>query len=1046
MWIRLVVLLIALITSGSVCAFARVPSDTDAILRFASSTLQGWTVENEQTWRISLNPPFFSPQGVQPGYVVNSLEAGESNTGTLRSPVFTIRTPIQRFLIAGWDGTLNAQNDGDRNWVLLRSYPDGAILRRAHTPGSNTLTPVKWVTADLIGRQVYLEVIDGNPVIRPGGFAWIAFADYRQEDLPTAKPVERNDLYAVPIDEGAEMVLCRSIPFLAAMPERRGISRRQVEGHRETIPVYAQAETLYLLGMMNEGWDYGVAHWGEHPELREKRDDLLYVGASIGELLIHYEDGTSDRVPLVIGATAWFVAQWAHGPTHSVSVPIREPFASRPEYMRILRRALRLRESEEVATSDTRHAHYYLAIRPRPKRIEGITVIDNPDVRGRPLISAVTLVSAQPEANLKPFGRWRADADDLKPAFASYRVPNWIADLDALARALYTSTEDLPRRVPLLPFPEDADVARIRFLGGREADMLTNIWTANILQMMEKFESSTGFFRETGKDCPWYGGYSGIGTWAPVGVYAEGAYGRSSDHYATLVLRCAYDDARRTNYVDFCDRWLYFYRANRDPAQGPPNEPLDISRYPKDAPPHWAFVMNGPYSLPWPINEIDGNEEMEGHAATMVGRWVAWRMLGAPTEEWLTAPRPHVYGKSRWDSTRDAAEFVCWFMDYTGRDVIFSEGEVTGWGGGPHLPLCPPGMSRETDPEKIRRNYANADMYEPYATYTCMVALRCSAQIADALGERELASRWRAYADRLQAGMVRLLKVGDHNNLCWRVSPYSVLPSLQDSLVQAWFSIYLDGYDPGRWDSMMTSITRNTLRRQLSQRYGHAPVLAMGYGQGWLTHAALMLDEMDDAGKLLWNLAKYTYDKNMDYVDPQRGIDWRKWLWIIPEGTCILPNGMWYRIGDLSNGANQGPAMHALEACAGIDDTDPQHVRILPRAPSPLAGIEVENFPVLIPAEKGLQVARLRYSWRKGGTFTLSCDKPIPLLSVRLGPFASEEDARRWLQTNTLPSGAKTRLQASGHADGKPAWWVWFEEMHTVSQIQCSPDRRTKTR
>jgi hypothetical protein len=260
MWVRLVVLLIALITSGSVCAFVPVPSDTDAILRFASGTLQGWTVENEQTWRISLNPPFFSPQGVQPGYVVNSLEAGESNTGTLRSPVFTIRKPMQRFLIAGWDGTLNAQNDGDRNWVLLRSYPDGVILRRAHTPGRNTLTPVKWVTADLIGRQVYLEVIDGKPVIRPGGFAWIAFAAYRQEDVPVAKPVERNDLYAVPIDEGAEVVLCRSIPFLAAAPERRGTSRRQVEGTRETIPVHAQAETLYLLGMMNEGWDYGVAH------------------------------------------------------------------------------------------------------------------------------------------------------------------------------------------------------------------------------------------------------------------------------------------------------------------------------------------------------------------------------------------------------------------------------------------------------------------------------------------------------------------------------------------------------------------------------------------------------------------------------------------------------------------------------------------------------------------------------------------------------------------------------------------------------------------
>lgn len=199
-------------------------------------TWEGWAVERRETWRLSLNPPFFCPPGVQPGYVVNSLEAGEGDTGVLRSPVFAIRTPIQRFLIAGWDGTRNASNDGDRNWVLLRPYPDGAILRRAHT-------------------------------------------------------------------------------------------------------------------------------WKQYPHV--------------------YEDGTSDRIPLVIGATAWFVAQWAHGPPHSVSVPIREPFASRPEYMRVLRRALRLRESEAPASNDTRHPHYYLAIRPRPQRIEVIVVVDNPEVLDR---------------------------------------------------------------------------------------------------------------------------------------------------------------------------------------------------------------------------------------------------------------------------------------------------------------------------------------------------------------------------------------------------------------------------------------------------------------------------------------------------------------------------------------------------------------------------------------------------------------------------------------------------------------------------------------
>jgi hypothetical protein len=42
----------------------------------------------------------------------------------------------------------------------------------------------------------------------------------------------------------------------------------------------------------------------------------------------------------------------------------------------------------------------------------------------------------------------------------------------------------------------------------------------------------------------------------------------------------------------------------------------------------------------------------------------------------------------------------------------------------------------------------------------------------------------------------------------------------------------------------MTDITRNTLRRQISLPCGRAPVLAMGYGIGWLCKSALILDEL----------------------------------------------------------------------------------------------------------------------------------------------------------------------------------------------------------
>ncbi len=56
------------------------------------------------------------------------------------------------------------------------------------------------------------------------------------------------------------------------------------------------------------------------------------------------------------------------------------------------------------------------------------------------------------------------------------------------------------------------------------------------------------------------------------------------------------------------------------------------------------------------------------------------------------------------------------------------------------------------------------------------------------------------------------------------------------------------------------------------------------------------------------------------------------------------------------------------------------------------------------------------------------------VLSVRLGPFAQESDARRYLQSITLPAGASARLTISGHVDGNPAWWVWVEKLRNVSR------------
>lgn len=993
-------------------------------------TAEGWTLEPAETWLLEADPYSGVPR-------LSSLGNGEEGTGVARSAPFVIEGDMQRFRISGADGTATTTNSGDSVFVYLRSYPDGEILRTQRPPGTHFLTRVQWHTPELLGREVYLEVIDNNPKLHPGGFAWVGIADYKQETVfMTDDMAERDDLYGLRIDPEADRVSCRSIPFLYAPPNRRQGTTRVVDGARETIPVGTEAKALFLLGMVNGGWDAGLAHWGEHPELRTERPDQVYIGVELGSLEVHYASGTVDVIPLVVGQTMWFAAQWSFGPSHGQSEGVREPVASRPDIGALFERSMKLRENQLPATLDTQHAVFYLAVEPRPEPVERLVVVNNDQKRGRPDISGITLVTDNPGENAEPFGRLAVAAGDLEPVGRTDNADEWMdaADRDALADALYMSASDLPADPEPWPWQEGLEGARIEFLGGREAQMLTNVWNANMATIDEKFSPETGVFYESLENGPWYGGYSGIGTWSPVGVY-RAAFSRCTDHYATLALRLLHDEQRLTSFVDFMDDALYFYRDNRDPEKGPPNGHLDVENYPADAPPHWSFTVpaGGP---PWQINEIPGDEETDGHGATMVARWMAWRNLGAPDGDWLTAPREHVYGHSRYDSTRDAAEFICWLMDYTGMDVVYCEGETTGWAGGPHTPLIDGRVRDEKDPHRRRQYYANADMYEIYPSYVCWHGLLCSAEMAEAAGDMESAERWRAYASRLRAGMLRLLVQGEHGSRTWRQSPYSTYPSLQDSLVTAWFAFYRDGIDASRLPPDMVEITRNTLERQLSYPYGLAPVLAMGYGQGWLGKSALVLDEMDAAGELLVNIALYSYDKNMDYVDEERGIDWRRFMWLIPEGTNILPDGRWHRIGDLTNGANQGPSMHAMEIAAGVEDARPDDLRILPRTVEPLDGVRVTDHPVLLPAAEGLGRTLVAYEYhRPGGRFTLSADDVLPNLSVRMGPW-DEAEAMARAANASAPNGGTVRVERMGTYRGGPAYWVWFEGMRDVSSVE----------
>lgn len=94
---------------------------------------------------------------------------GESLTGILRSRAF--KTPDRlSFFVAGHDGPPERPAQ-KRNAVRLRDLRDQSVLVEAFAPRNDTAQKVEWDLAAFSGREVYLEVVDGDT---GGAFAWLA--------------------------------------------------------------------------------------------------------------------------------------------------------------------------------------------------------------------------------------------------------------------------------------------------------------------------------------------------------------------------------------------------------------------------------------------------------------------------------------------------------------------------------------------------------------------------------------------------------------------------------------------------------------------------------------------------------------------------------------------------------------------------------------------------------------------------------------------------------------------------------------------------------
>lgn len=285
---------------------------------------------------------------------LSSLGRGESGTGAIVSPAFSISADRITYTVCGHDGQGGGRNE---NFIALVDAKTNETLKRTTAPGSDLMQHRTWDVGELRGRPVRIEVHDGHA---GGAYAWIGIGtidagrplrvDFRKGMPKGWKAVSRPPQCRTEFVRGG-------VPFLRC-PSVYGIipSTGAVE-----IPCGFAAQRLFVLGCTVAG--------GRPLEV-------------YGQIEIVYHDGVSERHPLMFGYT----------------LDGEGKLLSRSS-------AIHLRPSGDPF-------QHYLVLGPRPEVIDKLRIKGNPQHELVPRITAITCQTAAEGENLLPLPDCRPTAEE----------------------------------------------------------------------------------------------------------------------------------------------------------------------------------------------------------------------------------------------------------------------------------------------------------------------------------------------------------------------------------------------------------------------------------------------------------------------------------------------------------------------------------------------------------------------------------------------------------------------------------------------------------
>lgn len=672
------------------------------------------------------------------------------------------------------------------------------------------------------------------------------------------------------------------------------------------------------------------------------------IGDNLGSIHLNYADGTTQEYPLVLGESDWFGKSFFQYP---------EPFPTDAHLRKAFATALRLYPPAPVEDGN-----YIAVIIPKPVPLQSITVESSPAKQGTPVINGMTVETAGSIDN--------AGAMTVVPGVFSAGFKQFIQEkplrllgedeaavqssLENLRLALYSSDKSFKGKIRE-EIPTGYSGPEVSFKGNEMAEVLENAFRYNLQDISDKVDAEGMYHTSTKGAISWNG--AGFGTFRTnAGMYYATSWcrdmGRSLGELAEMeytneALRCA----------DYCLRSARLWEDKSAPK-------FHGQLYP----PHWSRIANRPNAAP-PF-------ENDGHGLVTLFLYKLWQRL-PDRDEWL---------RSRWPDIKAAGDWILWQFDHpeisgATNGILHTTGECAGGNG-----------------------------YSVYGDYICMDALRALAQMADSIGESESAERWRARAEKMQTAMFAQYVINDPKyGRVWTLD-YAGWPGKGTVLGPLIFLADYQGFAPEDDNASWRPVNIAAYQRLLDTYrpfgfYGQA----MGYGQGFVTQSALLLDRMRDATQMLDWVAKEIYDPRFN-------------CFIVPEGVQIDPTGRyWFRAGDLGNGVQEAEIIKNLRLVIGMDDTQPGRLRFFPRMPYDWNEIAVDKYPVLFERDGKMQTAFLRYKLVRSGSrmkLTIASSKELGPVAMRLGPFQKQPGTSSVLINGKRPNAS---VEQSGDS-----WWVRF--------------------